>query len=72
MPKLVTKLILPFAVPAEDRVSAFTKDMEMAAVFYLAESDRQKGERRILKKPAEKLVFVAEACYPVWLFPWRK
>jgi hypothetical protein len=71
MPKRVTKLILPFAVLAEDRVTAFTKDMEMAAVFYLAESDRRKGEGRILKKPAEKLVFVAEACYPVWLSPWR-
>ena len=72
MPKVVTKLILQFAAPAEDRATAFTKDMEMAAVFYLAESDREKGERRILKKPAEKLVFVAEACYPVWLFPWRE
>jgi len=71
MPKRMTKLILPFAVPAEDRVTAFTKDMEMAAVFYLAESDREKGERRILKKPAENLVFVAETCYPIWLFPWR-
>ena len=71
MSKRVTKLILPFAVPAEDRATTFTKDMEMAAVFYLAESDREKGERRILKKPAERLVFVAEACYPIWLFPWR-
>jgi hypothetical protein len=71
MPKRVTKLILPFAVLAEDRVTAFTKDMEMAAVFYLVESDRRKGEGRILKKPAEKLVFVAEACYPIWLSPWR-
>ncbi len=71
MPKRMTKLILPFAVPAEDRVATFTKDMEMAAVFFLAESDREKGERRILKKPAEKLVFVAETCYPIWLFPWR-
>ena len=71
MPKRVTKLILPFAVPAEDRVKAFTKDMEMAAIFYLAESDRGKGEGRILKKPAEKLVFIAEACYPIWLVPWR-
>ena len=71
MPKGVTKLVLPFAVPAEDLASTFTKDMELAAVFYLAESDREKGERRILKKPAEKLIFVAEACYPVWLFPWR-
>jgi len=72
MPKQVTKLTLPFTVLAEDRVTAFTKDMEMAAVFYLAESDRKKGEGRILKKPAEKLVFIAEACYPIWLSPWRE
>jgi len=69
--KQVTKLVLPFAVSAEDRVKAFTKDMEMATIFYLAESDRGKGEGRILKKPAEKLIFIAEACYPVWLIPWR-
>jgi len=71
VPRRVTKLILPFAVPAEDRVKAFTKDMEMAAIFYLAESDRGKGKGRILKKPAEKLIFIAEACYPIWLIPWR-
>ena len=71
VPKQVTKLILPFAVSAEDRAKAFTKDMEMAAIFYLAESDRGKGEGRILKKPTEKLVFIAEVCYPIWLVPWR-
>jgi hypothetical protein len=68
----VTKLILPFATPAEDRVKTFTKDMEMAAIFYLAESDRGKGEGRILKKPTEKLLFIAETCYPIWLVPWRR
>ena len=72
MSKRVTKLILPFAVSAEDRVKVFTKDMEMAAIFYLAESDRGKGAGRILKKPAEKLVFIAEVCYPIWLVPWRR
>ena len=67
---LKTKLILPFAISAEDRIKAFTKDMEMAAILYLAESDREKGEGHILKKPDEKLVFIAEACYPIWLVPW--
>ncbi len=69
--KQVTKLVLPFAVPAGDRAEAFTEDMEMAAIFYLAESERGKGEGRILKKPDEKLVFIAEVWYPVWLVPWR-
>ncbi|UCD26802.1 MAG: hypothetical protein JSV75_01380, partial [Candidatus Bathyarchaeota archaeon] len=67
---LRTKLILPFAVSAEDRIKAFTKDMEIATIFYLAESNREKGEGHILKKTDEKLVFIAEACYPIWLVPW--
>jgi hypothetical protein len=67
---LKTKLILPFAVSAEDRIKAFTKDMEMATIFYLAESNREKGEGHILKKTDEKLVFIAEACYPMWFVPW--
>ncbi len=67
---LKTKLILPFAVPAEDRIKAFTKDMEIATIFYLAESKREKGEGHILKKTDEKLVFIAEAYYPIWLVPW--
>ncbi len=65
-----TKLILPFSVPAEDRAKAFTKDMEIATIFYLAESKREKGEGHILKKTDEKLVFIAETCYPIWLVPW--
>jgi len=69
--ELKTEFTLPFAVSAEDRVKAFKKNMEMAAIFYLAESNREKGEGHILKKPDEKLVFLAEACYPIWLVPWE-
>jgi len=65
------ELILPFAVPAKERFKPFTKDMEMAAIFYLAERNRKKGEGRVLKKPGEKLLFIAETCYPVWLIPWK-
>jgi len=69
--KRIRKLILPFAVAGKDRFKPFTKDMEMAAIFYLAERDRKKGEGRVLKKAGEKLVFIAETCYPIWLIPWR-
>ena len=62
MPPQAKKFILPFAVPAKDRIIPFTKGMEMATIFYLAESDREKGEGRVLKKPAEKLAFIAEIC----------
>ena len=71
MPKRIKKLILPFAVTGKDRFKPFTKDMEMAAIFYFSERDRKKGEGRVLKKPEEKLAFIAETCYPVWLVPWR-
>jgi hypothetical protein len=69
--KRIRKLILPFAVAGKERFKPFTKEMEMAAIFYLAERDRKKGEGRVLKKPEEKLAFIAETCYPVWLIPWR-
>ena len=42
MPKDIKKLILPFAITGKDRFKPFTKDMEMAAMFYLAERDRKK------------------------------
>ena len=71
MPKNIRKLILPFAVAGKDRFKPFTKDMEMAAIFYLAERDRKKGEGRVLKKHGEKLAYIAETCYPVWLIPWK-
>ena len=70
MAKRTRKLILPFAVAGKDRFKPFTKDMEMAAIFYLAERDRKKGEGRVLKKPGETVVFIAETCYPIWLIPW--
>jgi len=69
--KKIKKFILPFSVAGKERFKPFTKDMEMAAIFYLAERDRKKGEGRVLKKPEEKLAFIAETCYPVWLIPWR-
>jgi hypothetical protein len=69
--KDIKKLILPFAITGKDRFKPFTKDMEMAAMFYLAERDRKKGEGHVLKKAEEKLVYIAETCYPIWLIPWR-
>ncbi|HDQ05932.1 MAG TPA: hypothetical protein ENN36_04315 [Candidatus Bathyarchaeota archaeon] len=72
MAKRIRKLILPFAVAGKERFKPFTKDMEMASIFYLAERDRKKGEGRVLKKPEEKLAFIAETCYPIWLIPWRR
>ncbi len=66
----VTNLLLPFSVSARDRTLPFTEEMEMAIIFYIAESDRKKGEGIILKKAPEELVFIAKSCYPIWLVPW--
>ena len=71
MIKQVKKLILPFAVPAKDRYVPFTKDMIIASIVYLAERNRKKGEGRVLKKTEEKLAFIDETCYPIWLIPWQ-
>jgi len=65
------KFLLPFAVSAKDREEIFSKEMERAAILCLAESERGKGEGFILRKPVEKLIFIAEICYPMWLVPWR-
>jgi hypothetical protein len=65
------RFVLPFATLGANRFRDFTKNMEMAAILYLAESGREKGESRLLKKTDEKIVFVAEACYPIWLIPYN-
>jgi hypothetical protein len=64
-------LILPFSALSKDRKISFTKEMEMATVFYLAESDRRKSEGMLLKKPIEELLLISECCYPIWLAPWK-
>ena len=63
------RFILPFAALGASRFKEFTKSMEMASIVYLAESDREKGESQLLKKTDEKIVFITEACYPIWLVP---
>jgi hypothetical protein len=63
--------VLPFTTSSTKRPKDLTKNMEMAAILYLAESEREKGESRVLRKTDEKLVFVAKAFYPIWLIPFR-
>lgn len=46
--------------------------MERAALYCFAELEREKGGGLILRKPEEKLVFLAEFCYPLWLIPWSR
>ncbi len=66
------RLGLPFAVPARDREKPFTKRMEAAAILCLSELERVKSSGFVLRrKKPEKLLFISEICYPIWLAPWR-
>ncbi len=68
----VKKFILPFSVLSENRKDPFTSDLEIAAVFSLAEINRVKGGGLFSKRPEEKMVFITKICYPLWLFPWSE
>lgn len=72
MTEKVAKLILPFSVPSESRTELFTKATERAAIFCLAELERQKGTGFVLKRAPREFAFIAEVCYPFWLVPWGK
>jgi uncharacterized protein YukE len=68
----VKQFILPFSVLSENRKETFTSDLEVAAVFSLAEIDRAKGGGFFSKRPEEKTVFLIKIGYPLWLFPWSE
>jgi len=68
----ITKSILPFSTLSQNRVEPFPKETERAAIFCLAELERAKGRGLIMKQPPEKLVFIAEVCYPFWLVTLEK
>ena len=61
------RFILPFS-PQKNR-EFFGSEMEFASVYAVAELDRAKGGGIIIKKTKEKLSFIAQIGYPLWLFP---
>jgi hypothetical protein len=67
----IARLIIPFSILSENRKEPFAEEMEKAAIYCLAELERKKGGGLILKKPEEKVVFLTEFCYPLWLIPWK-
>ena len=72
MANSVRKLVLPFAVPAQDRQEAFSHEMERAAVFCLAELDRKRGGGIFKRKgTGEEILFITKFCYPMWIVPWN-
>lgn len=72
MTEKVAELIIPFSVPSENRRELFTKGMERAAVFCLAELERRKSSGFVVKRAPKEFAFVVEFCYPFWLVPWGK
>jgi uncharacterized protein YukE len=64
------KSLLPFATLAQPSEEPFTKDAERAAVYCLAELDRDKGGGFFKKRTPEKLVFITEVYYPFWVAPF--
>ena len=52
---MLKSLFSPSPFQPKTGIYPFTKDMEMAAIVYLAEKDRKKGEGRVLKKTEEKI-----------------
>jgi len=63
------QFLVPYNVPSPKRREPFTREMEEAAVFCLAEKERRKGGGFFSKQPIEELVFIAGICYPFWLIP---
>jgi len=52
--KSIKKVFLPFSVPEKDRFKPFSKDMEMAAIFILAERDRKNETfQEVLRSPQD-------------------
>ncbi len=68
----VSKVVLPFTLPSEDRKIPLKRRVEIAAIFCLAELARDKGGGLISKKPAEETLFISEVYYPLWFVPWGR
>jgi DNA repair exonuclease SbcCD ATPase subunit len=64
------KTLLPFAAYSQTSAAPFTKDAERAAIFCLAELDKDRGGGFFKKRAAENLVFIAEVYYPFWVAPF--
>jgi hypothetical protein len=64
------KFILPFSEKTEASIkSDIDVATEVAAIFALAEMDREKGGRILSRHLSEKINFIAKIGYPFWLYP---
>ena len=65
----IKRFILPYSASYSGKESDIS-DMELAAVYAVAEIDRRKGG--ILRRAKEELEFIAKIGYPLWSFPHSK
>ena len=65
----IIQLLVPYTVLSQKRREPFTREMEKAAIFCLAERERKKGGGIFSKQPVEEFAFIAKVCYPFWLIP---
>ena len=66
----IQKLILPFFEKADTSVISDLDDAtEVAAIFAIAEMDREKGGRILSRRLGEKINFIAKIGYPFWSYP---
>ena len=61
------RMILPFS--SEKNREPFSNEVELASVFAIAEFERSKGRGIVTRQPNEKLEFIAQVAYPLWLYP---
>jgi len=72
--KIVVSEIQKFILPFSEKIDTSTKldkdaATEVAAIFALAEMDREKGSRIISRRLGEKINFIAKIGYPFWVYP---
>ncbi len=58
----------PYSLPFSNSENSESA-VEEAAVFATTELDRNKGSGLLNRQPTEKLMFLAKAGYPLWLYP---
>jgi len=64
-----SNLVLPYATEDINRKTRFSKDMEIAALLYVAEAERKK-KSGLFRGAAETLTFLSKLHYPFWAVPW--
>ena len=65
---MLTSATKRFSLPFSSQKTS-ESGVEAAAVFAVAELERNKGGGLIARMPEEKLVFLSKISYPLWLFP---